>query len=82
MEIILLQDISDSETKEQILSLYKKHNKTLYYSDICNELCLDIKQVVRVCDELEEEGKLELDSTISDEKEKEDGFDRNNTTHV
>lgn len=43
--------------KEKILELFQS-GRTLYFSDIAHELDMDIKQVVILCRELVQEGKI------------------------
>jgi len=53
------------EAKQKIERLFKK-GKTLWYSDIAEILGLNLKLVVKICRELVEEGKIEVDATKAD----------------
>jgi len=47
--------------KENIEKLFKT-GRTLYYSDIVQELGLDLEMVVDICSELYKEGKVGIDT--------------------
>lgn len=49
--------------RDRIIELLKK-GKTLYYSDISIELGIDLEVVVGICNELYNEGKIELDKEL------------------
>jgi len=53
--ILELRNIPDEKAKEEILDYFKSH-ETVYPSDICTNLHLDMEQVLGVLDELKEEG--------------------------
>ena len=61
-DVIQIRDISDDEARKDILSLFQDSEQHLYYSDIEEELCLDIEQVIRVCDALIGDGKITVDA--------------------
>ena len=46
-------------TKDKIEQLFKSSG-ILYYSDIANKLGLDLEVVVNICQELMNEGKIEV----------------------
>ncbi|NCO34876.1 MAG: hypothetical protein AUJ92_21855 [Armatimonadetes bacterium CG2_30_59_28] len=53
-----LRDIPRDQAKREIRELVQD-NKVRYYSDIMQELRLDLKLVWELCTEMEAEGKLE-----------------------
>ena len=57
---IVLREISSDEAKEEIKSLFLD-GKTHYYSDIAEQLQLDLKAVVEICHELEDSGEITVD---------------------
>lgn len=57
IEIIELQDISRDEAKKQIISYLKEH-KTVYISQLAEQLRLDIELIIDITNELEQEGKI------------------------
>ena len=59
--VIVLQEISKEEAKEQIRNLFST-GRTLYYSDIAEELRLDLEMVVEICNELQESGEINTDA--------------------
>ena len=58
--VIVLKEISREEAKEEMRQLFSS-GRTLYYSDIAEELRLDLELVVDICRELEENGEVEVD---------------------
>ena len=50
----------DMTNKRKVEELFKQ-GQTLFYSDIVDVLDIDLKTVVGICDELREEGKIEID---------------------
>jgi regulator of replication initiation timing len=62
--VIILQEISRDEAKEQIRNLFST-GRTLYYSDIAEELRLDLEMVVEICNELRESGEISIDARVS-----------------
>jgi hypothetical protein len=62
-KVVVLRDITRDEAKREINSLFSS-GRTLYYSDIAEELGLDLRIVVGLCQELEDEGKVELDDRV------------------
>ncbi|HEV2453917.1 MAG TPA: hypothetical protein VGY98_06625, partial [Verrucomicrobiae bacterium] len=56
---VVLRAISNEDAKQEILALFKsKKDQQLFYSDISEQLQLDLEQVVQICHELEEEGRI------------------------
>ena len=55
---MVLRAISRDQAKGEILELFKKTNKTLFYSDVSERLSLDLELVVELCNELEKEGLI------------------------
>ena len=60
VEVIELRDISNEVASVEILELFKSSDTVLFYSDISNELSLDIEQVVEVCSQLREKGEIRI----------------------
>ena len=52
-KVIVLRDITREEAKQEIRQLFSR-GRTLYYSDIDQELKLDLETVVDICNELQE----------------------------
>jgi regulator of replication initiation timing len=61
-KVIVLREISKEEAKEEIRQLFSS-GRTLYYSDIAEELRLDLELVVDICRELQESGELRIDES-------------------
>ena len=59
-KVIMLRDISREEAKKEIRQLFLT-GRTLYYSDIAEELKLDLKLVVDICREFQESKKIGID---------------------
>jgi len=62
--VIILQEISKEAAKEQIRNLFST-GRTLYYSDIAEELRLDLEMVVEICNELKESEEISIDASVS-----------------
>jgi regulator of replication initiation timing len=62
-KVIVLREISREEAKEEIRQLFSS-GRTLYYSDIAEELRLDLELVVAICHELQESGELRIDESV------------------
>lgn len=58
LKTVVLRLMTQKEARAEILSVFQS-GRTLYYSDIVQELGIDIDQVVEVCEELESEGRIE-----------------------
>ena len=59
-KVIVLRDITREEAKQEIRQLFSS-GRTLYYSDIAEELGLDLKLVVDICRELQENKEIGID---------------------
>jgi regulator of replication initiation timing len=59
-KVIVLREVSKEEAKEEIRQLFSS-GRTLYYSDIAEELRLDLELVVDICHELQKSGELKID---------------------
>jgi DNA invertase Pin-like site-specific DNA recombinase len=57
--VVVLREISRQQAKKEIKDLFAK-GKTVYYSDIADELRLDLQTVVEVCNELQNQGEIEV----------------------
>lgn len=62
--VIILQEISKERAKEEIHNLFST-GRTLYYSDIAEELKLDLEMVVEICNELQQSGEISIDAGVS-----------------
>lgn len=60
-EIIVLREISRDAAKAEIAGLFSK-GEILYYSDIAKRLNIDLELVVNICEELLQEGKINVAS--------------------
>ena len=61
-KVIVLREISREKAKKEIRQLFSS-GRTLYYSDIAEELRLDLELVVDICHELQESGELKIDES-------------------
>ena len=61
-KVIVLREISREQAKQEIQQLFSS-GRTLYYSDIAEELRLDLELVVDVCRELEESGEVKVEES-------------------
>ena len=61
-KMIVLREIPREQAKQEIQQLFSS-DRTLYYSDIAEELGLDLKLVVEICQELEEAGEIAVDDS-------------------
>ncbi len=59
--VIVLRTISREDAKQEIKQLFQA-GETLYFSDIAARLQLDLQLVVEICQELMEEGEIEVDA--------------------
>ena len=60
-EAIVLREMTREEAKQEIRQIFQS-GRTLYYSDIANELALDLRLVVDVCRELQENKEIGIDN--------------------
>jgi hypothetical protein len=58
--VVVLRAISRDQAKKEITNLFVK-GETLYYSDIAEQLDLDLELVVDICSELQQSGEIEVD---------------------
>ena len=63
-QVILLRSITREQAKQEILELFQS-GQTLYYSDIAQQLRLDLPLVVEICQELYEGGDIEVDANYA-----------------
>lgn len=59
-KVTILRDISYADAKKEIKEMFLK-GKTLYYSDISQELGISLHTVVEICNELHENGEIVAD---------------------
>jgi regulator of replication initiation timing len=59
-KVIILRQIPKEQANQEIQQLFST-GRTLYYSDIAEELQLELQLVVEICQELQEAGKIEID---------------------
>ncbi|MCH8865029.1 MAG: hypothetical protein IIB13_06700 [Chloroflexi bacterium] len=62
-KIIVLKEITREEAKKEIRQLFQSGG-TLYYSDIVQELKIDLETVVEICNELEKEKEIGIDAGV------------------
>jgi len=58
--VIVLREISREQAKQEIQQLFSS-GRTLYYSDIAEELGLDLELTVDICRELQESKEIKVD---------------------
>ena len=58
-EVVILREIPRDQAKKEIVELFNKSG-TLYFSDIAENLRLDLELVVLLCEELKKEGKIKI----------------------
>lgn len=63
-KVIVLKEITKEEAKEEIRQLFTS-GRTLYYSDIVQELQLDLETVVDICNELQKDKEISVDDRAS-----------------
>jgi len=59
-KVIVLREICREQAKQEIQQLFSS-GRTLYYSDIAEELSLDLELVVDICQELQDSGEVTVD---------------------
>lgn len=62
-KVIVLREITREEVKKEIRQLFQS-GRTLYYSDIVQELKIDLETVVEICNELEKEKEIGIDAGV------------------
>ena len=55
---VVLRAISRKQAREEILQLFRESKGTLFYSDVAEQLNLDLELVVELCNELEKESAI------------------------
>lgn len=61
---VVLREVSKEEAEKDILELFSQSG-ILYYSDIAEQLRLDLKLVVEICNELQKRGEIQVvDDTL------------------
>lgn len=60
-ELVPLRGVSREQAKTAIEELFNNTTDTLYYSDITEQLEIDLGVVISICDELLEEGKIKYE---------------------
>ena len=55
---VVLRAIPRKQAKDEIIKLFKESTKPLFYSDIAEQLNLDLELVVELCNELEQEKQI------------------------
>jgi len=60
-DVIVLRTIPREQARHEIRELFEA-GETLYYSDISRRLRIDLPLAVELCQELEEEGEIEVDA--------------------
>ncbi len=58
-KVIVLREITREEAKDEIKELFDA-GRVLYYSDIAGELRIDLELAVEICQELQNEGEIEI----------------------
>lgn len=60
-QVIMLRTISREQAKQEILELFQSGG-TWYYDEIVHRLGIDLPLVVELCQELKNEGEIEVDA--------------------
>ena len=60
-KVIILREVSREQAEGEIRALFAT-GETLYYSDIAERLGLDLELVVEICNELKEQGDIEVNA--------------------
>jgi hypothetical protein len=63
-KVIVLKEITREDAKEEIRKLFAS-GRTLYYSDIVEELDVDLELVVDICNELRKDKEIRVDADVS-----------------
>lgn len=58
-KVILLREISRKDAEKEIRKMFSK-GRILYYSDIAEQLKIDLELVVDICNELQSIGEIEV----------------------
>jgi Mn-dependent DtxR family transcriptional regulator len=60
-QVIALRNITREQARQEILKLFQS-GETLFFSDIAERLRIDLPLLVEICQELYEEGEIEVDA--------------------
>jgi hypothetical protein len=60
-EVVILRAVTREQAKQEIRELFNS-GELLFYSDISKRLRIDLPLVVEICQELLEEGEIEIDA--------------------
>ena len=63
-KVIVIRDITREEATKEIRELFSS-GRTLYYSDIVQELGIDLEMVVDICNELQKDEEIAVDANVS-----------------
>ena len=55
---VVLRTLTHDEAKDEILNLFRSATAPLFYSDIAEQLGIDLEQVLEITNELEREGLI------------------------
>jgi hypothetical protein len=58
LAVQIQEEIDDNEARKRIQQLFDDHPGSLFYDEIAEKLCLPLRQVVEVCNQLETEGLI------------------------
>ena len=58
-KVVIINDISYEDAVKEVRELFCKE-QPLYYSDISQELGIDLKTVVKICNELQKSGEIAI----------------------
>ena len=62
-KVVILKDMTKEEATREIKRVFAT-GRTLYYSDIAEELGLSLKTVVEICRELQSDGEIGIDNEV------------------
>lgn len=60
-EVIEIREVGKEEAKAEIMALFEASKGPLYYSEIMEQLGIELELVVEICKELIQEGAIGLD---------------------
>lgn len=63
-KVIILRDITVEQAKKEIRDLFST-GRTVYYSDIAQELGISLQLVVEICKQLQAAGDIAVDDRVS-----------------
>lgn len=64
--VIQLRDLPDQVVLEEVRRMFKEAKGDIYYSDIIDELCVGLEQVVRICNQLTESGEVGVSDEVGE----------------